>query len=161
MSARIQLQNLTECPLDTGRLQLAAQAALELSGDRSRGALSVIMADSETVRAYNRQHRKLDAATDVLSFAAPPLPDAIDSAVPYLGDIVIACDYVAAQCDARGCRLGDALCLLVIHGALHLLGHDHDSAASHERMWALQAAALQTLGISPALVDEYAAMNNG
>ena len=161
MSARIQLQNLTERPLPADRLRLAARATIELSGDRSCSALSVVLADSETVRKYNRQHRSVDAATDVLSFAAPPMPDAIDADASYLGDIVIACDYVAAQCEARGCRLGDALCLLVIHGALHLLGHDHDSAASRERMWALQAAALHSLGISPALVDDYAATDDG
>lgn len=161
MSARIQLQNLTECPVQVDRLQMAARAALDLYRDQSHNALSVILADSETLREYNRRHRKVDAATDVLSFAAPPLPDAIDADAHYLGDIVIACDYVAAQCVASGCRLCDALCLLVIHGALHLLGHDHDSAASQERMWALQAAALNDLGISPALVDDYAAKSDG
>ena len=161
MCARIHLQNLCDNQLEAARLRMAAQAALDLSDESSRGVLSVIVADSATLREYNRQHRQIDAATDVLSFAAAPLPDSIDADVPYLGDIVIAYDYVAAQCEARGCRLGDTLCLLVIHGALHLLGHDHESAASRARMWGLQAAALKRLGISPALVDQYAATDDG
>ena len=113
------------------------------------------------MRQYNRQHRQIDAATDVLSFPALPLPDAIDADAVYLGDIVIAYDYVAAQCEARGCCLSDTLCLLVVHGALHLLGHDHDSAFSRERMWGLQAAALQTLGINSRLVNKYAGTADG
>lgn len=161
MSPNIQLQNLYKSPLDEARLTQAAQAVLDQTEARSCASLSIVVTDSDTVREYNLQHRQIDAATDVLSFAALPVPDSIDAAAYYLGDIVIAYDYVAAQCDARGCSLGDTLCLLVVHGALHLLGHDHDSAASRECMWGLQAATLQILGISPALVHNYAAAGDG
>lgn len=161
MSANIQLQNLNDSPLDAARLTHAAQAVLDKSCERSRASLSIVIADSDTLRQYNRQHRQIDAATDVLSFPALPLPNAIDADAVYLGDIVIAYDYVAAHCQARGCCLSDTLCLLVVHGTLHLLGHDHDFALSRERMWRLQAAALQTLGISPALVNEYAGTADG
>ena len=161
MTANIELQNLNDCSLDAARLTLAAQAVLDKSKERSCASLSIIVTDSNTLREYNRQHRQIDAATDVLSFTALPLPDAIDADAAYLGDIVIAYDYVAAQCDALGCCLSNTLCLLVVHGTLHLLGHEHDCAASRGRMWGLQAAALQSLGISPALVEEYAAAGNG
>lgn len=161
MSAKIQLQNPNRRPLEASRLQCAARATLEWSGAGSCASLSVLVTDSETLRAYNRQHRQIDAATDVLSFAALPLPDAIDAEAAYLGDILIAYDYVAAQCEARGCRLSDALCLLVVHGTLHLLGYDHDSEAARERMWRAQAAILPALGISPDQVCEYAATADG
>lgn len=161
MGAKIQLQNLQDSPLDAVRLQMAAQTALDQADEKSCASLSIIVTDSDTVHEYNRQHRQIDAATDVLSFAALPLPDPIDADPAYLGDIVIAYDYVAAHSKARGCCLSDTLCLLVVHGALHLLGHDHDSAESRERMWGLQAATLKSLGINPTLVDEYAATNDG
>lgn len=161
MSANIQLQNPFHRPIDAACLKRAAQAALDGSDERSRASLSIVVADSDALRQYNRQHRQIDAATDVLSFPALPLPDAIDADAVYLGDIVIAYDYVAAHCNARGCCLSDTLCLLVVHGTLHLLGHDHESVVSRERMWRLQAAALQSLGISPALVHEYAATADG
>lgn len=156
MSPSVQLQNPGNNPLDETRLTRAAQTALAQTGDQSRAGLSIVVANSETVREYNRRHRKIDAATDVLAFAAAALPEAIDAATVYLGDIIIAYDYVAAQCDACGCRLNDALCLLVVHGTLHLLGHDHDSVIARENMWRAQEASLQALGINPALVREYA-----
>lgn len=161
MSASIQLQNHSSARLDAARLARAARAVLEQSDQRRCASLSIVVSDSDALRQYNRDHRQIDAATDVLSFAAPPMPAAIDASGDYLGDIVIAYDYVAAQCDALGCRLDDALCLMVVHGALHLLGYDHESAASRERMWRSQAATLQALGISPTLVDEYAAASDG
>ncbi len=161
MSANIQLCNPHNRPLEKARLTQAALAALEQTDERRRVSISIVVTDADALRAYNRQHRQVDAATDVLSFAAAPLPAAIDTAGGYLGDIVIAYDYVAAQCDARGCCLGDTLCLLVVHGTLHLLGHDHECAASRERMWVLQAATLESLGISPALVQNYAAAGDG
>jgi len=161
VSANIQLQNPQRRPLEEARLRQAALAALDKTGARPCASLCVVVTDADALRAYNRQHRQVDAATDVLSFAAAPLPAGIDAAGDYLGDIVIAYDYVAAQCDARGCCLGDALCLLVVHGTLHLLGHDHDCAASRERMWGLQEASLKSLGISPALVQNYAEAGDG
>ena len=161
MTSSIHLQNLQENPLDEDRLKRAAQAVLNHSRGRGDASLTLVMSNSQAVREYNRRHRRIDAATDVLSFPAPRLPDAIDLATDYIGDVLIAYDYVRKRCDARGCCLGDSLCLLVIHGTLHLLGHDHDSAASRQRMWTLQAAALLALGISPTLVQEYEAIGDG
>ena len=132
MSHDIQVLNNHNRSLDDTRLALAAQATLDQADAPSRACLSIVVADGDTLREYNRQYRQIDAATDVLSFAAAPLPDAIDAAAD-LGDIVIAYEYVAARCEARGCCLDDALCLLVVHGALHLLGHDHDADATRER----------------------------
>ena len=161
MSLNIQLQNPHGYPLDQVRLARAAHSALEQTGASSDAGLSIVITESDTLRQYNRQHRQIDAATDVLSFAAAPLPDAVGADTAYLGDIIIAYDYVMAQSEARGCCLSAALCLLVVHGTLHLMGHGHDSAAARARMWDLQAAALQSIGISPALVDHYAAPADG
>lgn len=161
MTSTIQLQNPHQYPVDESSLKRAAQTVLDQTRNRRGACLSIVIADSATAREYNRQHRQIDAATDVLSFPALPLPEAIDAAADYLGDIIVAYDYLQTQCEARGCSLGDALCLLVIHGALHLLGHDHDSAASRERMWNLQETALRSLGISPALLHDYAAVTDG
>jgi len=161
VSHGIQLQSLHRRPIRDARLKLAAETALDQAGDHRGVNLSIIVTDSATLREYNRQHRQIDAATDVLSFAAAPLPAAIDTAPGYLGDIIIAHDYVAAQCEARGCCLNDALCLLVIHGTLHLLGYDHDSDSARAQMWRAQAASLQSLGISPTLVQDYAAAGDG
>ena len=161
MTSSIHLQNPRERPLDQVRLKLAAQTALDQHQVPGNVCLTIVIADAPTLREYNRRHRQIDAATDVLSFPAPPLPAVIDPAQNDLGDIIIAYDYVKAQCAARGCCLSDLLCLLVIHGTLHLLGHDHESDAARIRMWALQERALLSLGIRPALVHDYAAIGDG
>ncbi|MFN8564627.1 MAG: rRNA maturation RNase YbeY [Anaerolineae bacterium] len=70
----------------------------------------------------------------------------------YLGDLVIAYPYAAAQAQREGHALDDSLALLVVHGTLHLLGYDHDTPEHRAHMWAAQELALLALGISPEIV---------
>ena len=85
------------------------------------------------VRALNCQYRRMDYATDVLSFpagaAAVRVPAALASAVrlvPHLGDIVIARGVARRQAKAAGHPDRTELRVLALHGLLHLLGYDHD-----------------------------------
>lgn len=117
--------------------------------------MTIVITCAETLRELNRRHRQVNAPTDVLSFAASPLPDDIDQDQGYLGDTLIAYDYAALQAETRGACLEDTLCLLVIHGALHLLGYKHDTPEACAQMWSAQARALQSLGISISIVDRY------
>jgi probable rRNA maturation factor len=91
----------------------------------------------------------VDAPTDVLSFPAdqPLIPDEEDPE-PYLGDLVLALPYIQRQAQSEAHSLDDELILAVIHGTLHLLGYDHDSAENQAEMWAVQSEALQTLGVA-------------
>ncbi len=61
---------------------------------------------------------------------------------PYLGDIVIAYPYAAAQAAQHGRVIADELNLLAVHGTLHLLGYDHAEAEEKDIMWARQDAIL-------------------
>jgi probable rRNA maturation factor len=85
--------------------------------------------------------------TDVLAFPA----DVPRQGPPprYLGDVVIALPRARAQARRRGVPLPQEMCLLTVHGTLHLLGYDHSRPAKRRRMWALQAAALRRLGLDP------------
>lgn len=103
----------------------------------------------------NQKYAHVDAPTDVLSFPADPLPHEAGEMDRYLGDIVIAHDYVSAQVGATDAALDEILCLLVIHGTLHLLGYLHDTAAAKAKMWAAQDIALRSLDIDPAVVKVY------
>ena len=150
MSHRISLQAPPSYPLDASRLKQAAAAALD-HHQQPRSSLTIVITDNERIRALNHQYRQLDAATDVLAF-----PTQIPREPSYLGDIVIAYPYAAAQAAQSHIRLGDALCLLVIHAALHLLGYDHDSAAQARRMEAAQAAVLRRLRIQTSIAAAYA-----
>lgn len=131
------------------------------------GQVSLLLADDAAVRELNRQYRGLDAATDVLSFsaahpghwegsAAPPphspadffpIPD---DEPPPLGDIVISLPQARRQAAAAGIPLRQELALLLVHGALHLLGHDHNHAAERAAMQKLEQAALTAIfGATP------------
>jgi probable rRNA maturation factor len=65
-----------------------------------------------------------------------------------LGDVIISLARARAQAKSGGHPLIDELRLLVIHGVLHLLGHDHATLSEKERMWAAQAKALKRAGAS-------------
>lgn len=145
----IEIQNEAGYAVDADRLKRAAALTIEQSGETA-AALTVVITDDAEVAALNRQFRGVDAPTDILSFPAdapPPMPDADDEEPPYLGDLVIAYPYTAAQAGRLGHALGDSLVLLVVHGTLHLLGADHDTLERRAAMWTAQARALTALGV--------------
>jgi len=90
------------------------------------GELAVLLCDDARIRELNRQHRGKDRATDVLSFSqieGDPVPNA--GRPTHLGDVVISLETAARQADQRRVPLRDEAARLLIHGTLHLLGHDH------------------------------------
>lgn len=155
MSDNISLQNPLRYPIDAERLVNASRAALDCHPQAGRCRLSIAFSDSTSIRALNLRYANRDSPTDVLSFRAEATPLDSGALECYLGDIIIAHDYASAQAQATATNLGDVLCLLAIHGTLHLLGYDHDSKAARERMWAAQDRALRELNIDRAIVDQY------
>ena len=120
------------------------------------GKLTVVVTDDDAVQALNRDYRMVDAATDVLSFAAQDVTgDAPELVLPpelaaemrqYLGDIVIAYPYAARQAARFGNSVAAELRLLTAHGVLHLLGYDHATAEDEAAMWVVQEAVLAPFG---------------
>lgn len=115
----------------------AARAALAHQ-QAAPGALTIRLAGDAALRKLNREFTGHDAATDVLSFPAEE--------PGYFGDVAISVTRAAAQARAGGHSLQAELELLVVHGVLHLLGHDHATRAQQARMWAAQARILTDLG---------------
>jgi probable rRNA maturation factor len=149
------------------RLKAAIQHTLTAHAVRAGSALSLIVADDETVQQLNREYRGVDAPTDILSFPHEPFSEAMQEAMlaaaasagasgqgiaaelqPYLGDLIIALPYTQRCAAELGRPLEDELVLLVVHGTLHLLGYDHDTAEAQARMWQKQAELLAQLGIA-------------
>ena len=161
MTYQIEVQNASGFPLDSVRLQTAAETVLTAQSALTGRKLTIVITDNDAVRALNRQYRGLDAPTDVLSFPAGPLPVDLPDEPPYLGDLVIAYPYALAQAEQEGHDPGDSLALLVVHGTLHLLGYDHDTADHRAAMWAAQEAAISTLGISPKIMPALENRNDG
>lgn len=133
--------------LPTQRIVEAVSYVLSQHDVEPDTMLTLVITNDEQVRQLNVQYRGVDAATDVLSFPAEPLPDEIDEEVPYLGDLIVAYPYTVRHTEESGHAIADELVLLAIHGTLHLLGYDHDNAQHQAKMWAAQSDALKVAGV--------------
>ncbi len=130
-------------PVARSLIERAANAAL--AHESAQGDLSVVLTGDDQLRELNRDYLGIDAPTDVLSF--PVSETDPDSRSAYLGDILISVPRATQQAAAAGHPLESEVQLLVVHGVLHLLGHDHASHAGKSRMWAAQAAILDSIGL--------------
>lgn len=111
---------------------------------RRRFEVNILVVGAAEGRRFNRQFRHKDYASNVLSFPCEPLPR---TTKPLLGDLVICAPVVAREAAEQGKRPRDHWAHLTIHGVLHLLGHDHQTAAEATRMEALEIRILAGLGI--------------
>lgn len=127
----------------------AVAATLELAGpDGLPAEVAVRLADDRALRALNRRWRGKDAPTNVLSFPAGPRPPGLPEGCPWpLGDLALALETVLREAAAEAKPVADHLAHLVVHGTLHLLGHDHEQAAEAEAMEALERRILARLGV--------------
>lgn len=138
----VQIEPRYQGRVSAARLRQAARAALAQQGAPEAGALTVRVTGDGELRRLNREFLGHDYATDVLSFPAEAEADG----APYLGDLALSLPRAAAQARAGGHSLLAELQLLVVHGVLHLLGHDHATPRQTARMWRAQAEILAGLG---------------
>lgn len=119
------------------------------SGTTREVEISVKIVDEAEGRALNRRYRNRHSATNVLSFPAgeaglndppPGLPLA-------LGDIVLCGPVVEREAREQGKRSPDHWAQLLVHGALHLLGYDHETDREAQEMETLEAAILALGGV--------------
>jgi probable rRNA maturation factor len=121
------------------RRRVAARVRVALRAlKRSRSSTTLVFTDDDEIRALNRDYRKMDHATDVLSFHLQELEGEDDPAGDgiALGDIVISVE--TARRRAHGKRLVSELERLAIHGLCHLFGHDHKRKPEAAVMYALE-----------------------
>lgn len=124
-----------EVPLDAGTLGELAVSTLLAEGVTGDSELTLTFVDEATMASLNEQHMGEPGPTDVLAF---PLDDPHEprpaGMAALLGDVVI-CPAVAARYAAAADRpLDHELALLVVHGVLHVLGHDHAEAEQATQM---------------------------
>jgi probable rRNA maturation factor len=110
--------------------------------------LSVLLTDDPSIRILNREWRRKDRPTDVLSFPAGAPPPG-STGPRHLGDVILSLDTARRQARAHRRSLPDELDLYLAHGLLHLLGHDHHRRRDAERMAALEARLLGRPGMVP------------
>ncbi len=128
---------------DRRRLRAGAERLLDALCHRA-SELSIALVDDAGISALNRDFRAVDAPTDVLAF---PLQEGegADRAVPLLGDVVVALETALRQARRRGTSLDAEVMRLLVHGVLHLLGHDHAHPAETRAMRAEERRLLAVL----------------
>ena len=114
--------------------------------------VSVRFADDDAVRVLNRDFRHKDAATNVLSFPMiqPDLLDGLantDDGEVLLGDIILAVETCTREAAERGVPVAAHAAHLIVHGTLHLLGHDHMTDHDAEAMEAIERDVMAALGL--------------
>ncbi len=121
----------------------AAEAALQ-DQEISSGTLTIVLTDEPGICEYNRRFAGIDQPTDVLSFPDGEIDP--ETGTANIGDVII-CPPIALTGAAMGRHaLLNELCLLTVHGVLHLLHYDHDNEENRERMWEAQERILRRLG---------------
>jgi probable rRNA maturation factor len=127
--------------------QRVVKATLAAVGDPAGAIeLSLLLTDDAGVQDLNRAWRGLDKPTNVLSFPGSGIPS--PDGVRHLGDIAVAFETVDREATEEGKVLADHLAHLIVHGALHLLGYDHEGDAEADAMEALEVKTLASLGIA-------------
>lgn len=139
------------------RLPEGAAEALLIDAERLLAALqradqelSLVLCDDAFIRPLNASWRGKDSATDVLSF---PQAEGDAAGALALGDLVISVETAAAAAAQLGHSLQDELKVLLVHGVLHLIGHDHEQGGEQaERMRAEEARLLPLIGGAAGLI---------
>jgi probable rRNA maturation factor len=130
-----------------------AAARVEPALANLRLEASLLFTSDAEVHALNREWRRRDKPTNVLSFPmlerAALRALAADGPPELLGDIALACETCMREAEEKGVSLADHAAHLIVHGLLHLAGHDHvESEVQAEAMEALEVKALAILGIA-------------
>jgi probable rRNA maturation factor len=127
---------------DHSRLKKGVREILAEAGVRS-GEISVAIVDDRRMQELNRQYLDHDYPTDVLSFVLEHDP----TAGSLEGEIVVSAEYAAREAERYGWTAGDELLLYVIHGCLHLVGHDDQTPQGRTAMRAAETKHLASFGL--------------
>ena len=139
-------------PFPEQLLERAAQATLMHESESLDSELSIVLTDDARLQELNRDYLGIDSPTDVLSFPASETDP--ETGAQYIGDIIISIHRAQAQAIAAGHAVESEVQLLVVHGVLHLLGHDHGEPEEKARMWKAQADVLELLGLGNIQIRE-------
>ena len=126
--------NLTDFSFDTNLLRQAVEIVLKGEKEEKKGEVSIALVESEKMKELSRIYRNKDYATDVLSF--------FYNEKDLLGEIILCPEKIKEN---SGEDFTNEMCRVTIHGALHLLGYDHESDTDEKEMEEKQEAYLKDL----------------
>ena len=145
MKAKVNLQRVSSAASLPKRSLVQRWIEAAVSSCASPFEVTVRLVDAAEGQALNRRFRGVDRATNVLSFPFEP-PPGWSSRRLLLGDVVLCVPLVQQEAATQEKSLEAHFAHLVIHGVLHLLGHDHEREDEAYRMEALETAILTGLG---------------
>lgn len=151
MKLELDLQLTSEAAGIPPEADFARWCRAALSGQHEAAELTIRVVDEDEARELNAAWRQRDYATNVLSFIAEVPPGILD--IPLLGDLVICAPVVMREAVEQGKTADAHWAHLVIHGCLHLLGHDHVEDDAAEQMEELERQLLAGLGYPDPYVE--------
>ena len=143
MSGPVAVQYGTRRPFAPSAPSLRRWADAALRGAPRRAWLGIRVVGAAEGRRLNREFRGKDRATNVLSFPSGQMPSGNG---PFLGDLAVCAPVVAREAREQGKSLRAHWAHMVVHGTLHLLGHDHRTESEAGVMEAREIAILARLG---------------
>jgi len=138
-------QNFSD-QVEISDLQAVADKVLAITETSLESEIGLQIIEDAQMQQLNLQYMGIDSPTDVLSFPVPFQNP--DTGNPYLGDILISYPTAARQAEAAGHPVAEEICLLLVHGILHLLGYDHLTTEDKTAMWDIQDTILTALQIN-------------
>ena len=110
-------------PINRASIRNYLQRIWKHLGTSLQSEVTVVFLNDAQMQRYNRQYRKKDSSTDVLSF---PVNEMLDGR-HYLGDMLISLEKTSRQAAEKGHSMKKELEILLLHGVLHLMGYDHET----------------------------------
>ncbi|MFN8050543.1 MAG: rRNA maturation RNase YbeY [Acidimicrobiales bacterium] len=147
-SISVTVLNETSVDVDVERWAELVRRVLATEGVVGPAETNVVFVDRDAMAELNAEHMGAEGPTDVLSF---PIDDDDDAGEEnewpprFVGDIVVCGAVAAENAPAHAGSLDAELALLLVHGSLHLLGHDHAEADERAEMWAAEQRLLADL----------------
>lgn len=114
-----------------------------LYAGNKKGNIGLFFTDNKEIIYFNKKYRGKNGPTDVLSFAGE---------MPHLGDILISVEYVQKRMSGVRRALKKEIGMLLIHGALHLCGFDHQTVKDERKMFGVQNAVARKIGVTEHMV---------
>jgi probable rRNA maturation factor len=111
----------------------------------AEGEINLALVDDEMIREMNRTYAGNDYATDVLSFSY--IEDGGEPIEGVIGEMAISLETAASQAEAAGMSLDEEVALLGLHGALHIMGFDHQDETDRQVMNGLQSELMEAAGL--------------
>lgn len=153
MSVELTVQRASRCAAVPGDEKFSRWAEACFADSAPRNSITVRIVDESESEQLNSRYRGKHKPTNVLSFPSD-LPEPVksqlesESGLRLLGDLVICAGVVESEAQLQQKTASDHWAHMVVHGILHLLGHDHQAEAQAKEMESLETEILASLGIS-------------